>query len=75
MESERQAFNLSKSSARFRLEDIQQSIDTNQETILRMQEDWDLLNHRIKKDDSGNILNPVQLEGVKGFGPKIVGKS
>ena len=74
LESERQAFNRSKSSARFRLEDIQQNINTNQETISRMQEDWDLFNHRIKKDDSGNILNPVQLDGLNGSEPKIIGK-
>ncbi|MDC7217688.1 MAG: helicase C-terminal domain-containing protein [Spirochaetales bacterium] len=73
LESERQAFNRSKSSARFRLEDIQQSIDTNQETISRMQEDWDLLNNRIQKDDSGNILNLVHLDGAKGSEPKTIG--
>jgi hypothetical protein len=73
LESERQAFNRSKSSARFRLEDIQQSIDRNSETISRMQEDLNLLNHRIQKDDSGNILNPVHLDGFKGSDPKIVG--
>ncbi len=74
LESERQAFNRSKSSARFRLEDIQQSIDRNSETISRMQEDLNLINHRIHKDDSGNIMNPVQLDGVKVSDPKIIGK-
>ncbi len=73
MESERQAFNRSKSSARFRLEDIQQSIDRNSETISRMQEDLNLLNRRIQKDDSGNILNPVRLDGVKNSEPKTIG--
>jgi len=73
LESERQAFNRSKSSARFRLEDIQQSINTNQETISRMQMDWDLLNNKVQKDNSGNIMNPVQLDGVKGSDPKIIG--
>lgn len=73
LENERQAFNRSKSSARFRLKDIQQSIDTNQETISRMQEDLDLLNHLIQKDDSGNILNPIQLDGLKNSESKIVG--
>jgi N12 class adenine-specific DNA methylase len=73
LESERQAFNRSKSSARFRLEDIQQSVDTNQETISRMQKDLDLLNNRVQSDNTGNILNPVQLDGLKGSDPKIVG--
>ncbi len=74
LESERQAFNQSISSARFRLEDIQQSIDSNQETISRMQKDLDILHNRILKDDSGNILNPVRLDGAKGSEPKIIGK-
>ena len=72
-ESERQAFNRSKSSAGFRLEDIQQSIDKSSETILRMQKDWDSLTSRIKKDESGNIFNPVLLDGVKGSDPKDIG--
>lgn len=73
LESERQAFNRSKSSAGFRLEDIQQSIDKNSGTILRMQKDWDSLVGRIKKDELGNILNPVQLDGIKGSDPKEIG--
>ncbi|HPF52374.1 MAG TPA: N-6 DNA methylase [Draconibacterium sp.] len=73
LESERQAFNRSKSSAHFRLEDIQQSIDKNQETISRMQKDLDLLNNRVQSDNTGSILNPVQLEGVKDSDPKTIG--
>ncbi|MFY9153076.1 MAG: N-6 DNA methylase [Prolixibacteraceae bacterium] len=73
LESERQAFNRSKSSAGFRLEDIQQSIDKNSETVSRMQKDWDSLVSRIKKDELGNILNPVQLDGIKGSDPKDIG--
>lgn len=73
LESERQAFNRSKSSASFRLEDIQQSIDKSSKTISRMQKDWDSLVSRIKKDESGNILNPVLLDGIKGSDPKDIG--
>ncbi|QGY45750.1 DNA methylase [Maribellus comscasis] len=73
LESERQAFNRSKSSARFRLEDIQQSMDRNNKMISRMQKDLESLNNRIQSDDSGNIMNPVQLDGVKGSDPKIIG--
>ena len=73
LESEKQAFNRSKSSARFRLEDIQQSIDSNNKIISRMQMDWDLLYGKTKRDDTGSILNPVQLDGVKGSEPKDIG--
>jgi hypothetical protein len=73
LESEKQAFNRSKATARFRLENIQQSIDSNNEMISRMQNDLDLLRNRVMRDDSGNVLNLVQLDGVKGSDPKIIG--
>jgi N12 class adenine-specific DNA methylase len=73
LESEKQAFNRSKATARFRLENIQHSIDTNNEMISRMQNDLDLLRNRVTRDDLGNVLNLVQLDGVKGSDPKIIG--
>src|SRR5690554_4194329 len=73
LESEKQAFNRSKATARFRLENIQQSIDSNNEMISRMQNDLDLLRNRVMRDDSGNVLNLAQLDGVKSTDPKIIG--
>ena len=73
LESERQAFNRSKSSARFRLEDIQQSIEGNNKMVSRMQNDWNSLMNRVQKDDSGNILNLIQIDGVNGPDPKAIG--
>lgn len=73
LESEKQAFNRSKATACFRLENIEQSIDSNNEMISRMQNDLDLLRNRVMRDDSGNVLNLVQLDGVKGSDPKIIG--
>ncbi len=73
LESEKQAFNRSKATARFRLENIQQSIDSNNEMISRMQNDLDLIRNRVMRDDSGNVLNLVQLDEVKGSDPKIIG--
>jgi hypothetical protein len=73
LESERQAFNRSKSSARFRLEDIQQSIEGNNKMVALMQNDWDFLMKRVQKDDSGNILNLIQINGVNGPDPKAIG--
>jgi superfamily II DNA/RNA helicase len=73
LESERQAFNRSKSSARFRLEDIQQSIEGNNEMVSRMRNDWSDFNNRLQRDDSGNILNLIQLDGVRGSNPKAIG--
>lgn len=73
LESERQAFNRSKSSARFRLEDVQQSIEGNNKMVARMQNDWDFLMNRVQKDDSGNILNLIQIDGVNDPNPKAIG--
>jgi len=73
LESERQAFNRSKSSARFRLEDIQQSIEGNNKMVSRMQNDWNNFNNGIQRDDSGNILNLIQIDGVRGSNPKAIG--
>lgn len=73
LESERQAFNRSKSSAYFRLEDIQQSIGSHKRMIEKMQSDWTSFNGRMKKDEAGNILNPIQIDGVSGSNPKLIG--
>ena len=73
LESERQAFNRSKSSARFRLEDIQQSIEGNNKMVSRMQNDWNSLMNHVQKDDAGNILNLIQIDGVRGSNPKAIG--
>jgi len=41
--------------------------------ISRMQKDLDILRNRVKRDDSGNVLNLVQLDGENGSTPKIIG--
>jgi hypothetical protein len=73
LESERQAFNRSKWTAQYRLDDIQQSIEGNNKMVSRMQNDWDFLMNRVQKDDSGNILNLIQINGVNGPDPKAIG--
>ncbi len=73
MESERQAFNRSKSTARFRLEDIHQSIESHQGIITKMQTDWTAFSGALQKDESGNIINAIGIEGVDGSNPKLVG--
>ncbi|WP_319266152.1 N-6 DNA methylase [uncultured Draconibacterium sp.] len=73
MESERQAFNRSKSTARFRLEDIHQSIASHQGIIAKMQSDWTTFNGALQKDESGNSINAIKIDGVNGSSPKLVG--
>ncbi|MDN3706699.1 N-6 DNA methylase [Myroides ceti] len=77
LESERQAFNRSKFSSKYKMEDAQQILETTQNRVDRMKVDWDNLQQRIQKHPDGMILNPVHLDGltanadVKQIGEKL----
>lgn len=73
LESERQAFNRSKWTAQYRLDDIKQSIDGHTNMIARMRTDWESLSGKIQIDEIGNYQNPVLLQGVNGSDQKVVG--
>jgi N12 class adenine-specific DNA methylase len=73
LESERQAFNRSKWTAQYRLDDIQQSIEGHKNIVSRMQNDWRKFTNTVLKDDNGTFLNPVLLHGVNGSNPKEIG--
>lgn len=73
LESERQAFNRSKSSSKYKLEEIVRTVDGNNELISRMGNDWQTFNSRVKVDEEGNKLNPIVLNGVQGCDTKAVG--
>ncbi|SHE50502.1 Adenine-specific DNA methylase, N12 class [Mariniphaga anaerophila] len=73
LESERQAFNRSKSSAHYRLEDIKETIGSHNQMAERMEKDWAVLQKRLQKDEAGLPLNPVQLNGVTGANTKVIG--
>ncbi len=74
LESERQAFNRNKWTSRYRLDDIQQSIEGHNNLVSRMQIDWESLSEEIQISEKGNYHNPVLLDGVNGSCPKIIGK-
>jgi len=77
LESEKQAFNRSKSSAKYKLEDYTAELDKAQSRFERMNLDWNNLQERIQKRSDGTILNFVQLDGlllnadVKQIGAKL----
>ncbi|NEW84781.1 MAG: hypothetical protein GZ094_20770 [Mariniphaga sp.] len=73
LESERHAFNRSKSSSVFKLEETTRTIDSNNEMIARMSNDFKNLNTRLQKDTEGNILNPIRLDNFKSSDPKMIG--
>ena len=73
MESERQAFARGKSSSRYKLENILQSAEKNNDLIARISKDMEDFNSRVQIVSDGTRLNPVQLDGVEGSNLKEVG--
>ncbi|MFV0268056.1 MAG: helicase-related protein, partial [Draconibacterium sp.] len=73
MESERKAFDRSLSSSEYKLGEIQHSIKHNNAVIKEMDADWQLLQKQLEKDEEGNFLNPVRLEGLDTSTYEIVG--
>jgi len=77
LESEKQAFNRSKFSAKYKLQDCKEMLESAQSRLNRMSLDWDNLKQRIQKHSGGTIANPVQLDGllpnadVKQIGAKL----
>ncbi|WP_407476264.1 N-6 DNA methylase [Elizabethkingia anophelis] len=77
LESEKQAFNRSKSSAKYKLQDFTELLDSTQSRLNRMSLDWENLQQRIQKRSDGAIINLVLLDGlppnadVKQIGAKL----
>ncbi len=64
LESEKQAFNRSKSSAKYKLQDFTELLDSTQSRLNRMSLDWENLQQRIQKRSDGTIANPMLLDGL-----------
>ena len=73
LESERQAFNRSKSSSLFKFEDTTRTIESNTDMISRMTKDLNHINAVIKVDKDGERVNPIKLDGMVGSDIKVVG--
>lgn len=74
LESERQAFNRSKSSAIYKYEDATRSIDSNNEMTSRMTKDLTAFNNKVQTDKDGNKLNPIRLDNLDSKDLKAIGK-
>ncbi len=72
LESERKSFNRGKSSADSKLENIMQTVTKNGDLIERIGTDLKHFEQRVQRDDQGNPLNLLQLDGVKGNDPKLI---
>lgn len=64
LESEKQAFNRSKFSARYKLEDYTAELDKAQSRFDRMSLDWNNLQGRIQKRLDGTVANLIKLDGL-----------
>lgn len=64
LESEKQAFNRSKSSAKFKVQDFTEMLQSTQSRLNRMSTDWENLQQRLQKRSDGTIENPVKLDGL-----------
>ncbi|PZR27982.1 MAG: DNA methylase [Citrobacter freundii] len=64
LESEKQAFNRSKFSAKYKLQDFTELLESAQSRFNRMTTDWGNLKQRIQKRSDGTIANPVLLDGL-----------
>src|SRR5690606_6944695 len=64
LESEKQAFNRSKFSAKYKLEDYSAELDKAKSRFDRMSLDWDNLQQRMQKRSDGTVANPVMLDGL-----------
>lgn len=77
LESEKQAFNRSKFSSKYKLEDISATLEAATSRLERMSLDWENLQQRLQKFSDGTIANTVQLDGlspnadVKQIGAKL----
>ena len=74
LESEKQAFNRSKSSAKFKVQDYKEMLQSTQSRLNRMSTDWENLQQRLQKRSDGTIENPVLLDGLPpNANPKQIG--
>ena len=77
LESERRSFNQSRSQTRIKLESIANEIEASRYRISLLEKDQKHLSARILKNESGEVLNPVRLNGlpenatVKQIGEKL----
>src|SRR5699024_5730782 len=64
LESEKRAFNRSKSVAKYKLKDFTHTLESSQSRLNRMSLDWNSLQKRLQKRSDGSFANPVLLEGL-----------
>lgn len=74
LESERHAFVRSKSSSRYKLDEILKSVEKNSGLAERIGKDLENFKSRVQLNGDGSYKNPIQLDGVQGGDSKFIGK-
>ncbi|WP_166919691.1 N-6 DNA methylase [Flavobacterium poyangense] len=64
LESEKQAFNRSKFSSKYKLEDTIATLTNARSHLDKFNLDWNNLQARLQKQPDGTLSNPLQLEGL-----------
>lgn len=74
LDSEKQAFVRGKSSSRYKLENIMQTVESNKGYIDRISKDVEAFNSRVQVAPDGSRLNPVKLDGFQAADSVAIGK-
>lgn len=74
LDSEKQAFARGKSSSRYKLENIMQTVESNKGYIDRISKDVEAFNSRVQIAPDGSRLNPVKLDGFQAADSVAIGK-
>lgn len=77
LESEKQSYKRSLSSAKYKLDDYKEMLESAESRLKRISLDWENLQRRLEKRSDGSIVNAVKLDGlaqnanVKEIGTKL----
>ena len=74
LESERKSFYRGRNESERKLNSITSDIDSNNGYIRNMREDYEKFTAQAKKDEKGEYLNPLRLDGCKATDEKSLGK-
>ena len=74
LESERKSFYRGRNESERKLNSITSDIDSNNGYIRNMREDYEKFTAHAKKDEKGEYLNPLRLDGCKVTDEKSLGK-
>jgi hypothetical protein len=74
LESERQAFVRGKSSSRYKLESILQTVEKNDSLMERISKDMEAFDSRKQTYKDGTLLNLIRIDGLDSNNPQAIGK-